>query len=73
MLAGTFATKAPVDREPADEGCWDAGILGELPGYVLGPRADIDTQGRERVVAKDCVAFAFTQNKRGSDVLARVG
>lgn len=30
LLAGTFATKAPVDREPADEGCWDEGILGSF-------------------------------------------
>ena len=57
------------DCPPAKQRRGDDGIPGELPDHILRPGADIDAQRRERVVAKDCVAFAFTQNKRGSECL----
>src|SRR3990172_5968326 len=64
--------KPLVDGQPPHERRRDDRIPREFLCHVLRPRANIDADGRKRVVTKNRVVFTLAENKRGSHALARV-
>ena len=72
ILSRALPLQPPVDSQASKKRCRDDWVLGEFLRHVLRPRANIDADGRKRVVTENRGALAFTQHKRSGNALARV-
>ncbi|OGW60513.1 MAG: hypothetical protein A2V83_03470 [Nitrospirae bacterium RBG_16_64_22] len=72
ILSCALPLQPHVDSQASKNRCRNDWVLGKFLRHVLRPRANIDADGRKRVVTENRGAIAFAQHKWSGNALARV-